>query len=87
MDERPLMAPGPVQGTALRPRECHWQALQTGKLSDPEIGFSTPSVRHEGERFRFEEPAHETRRVDITPPRAFLTANGADLVRLLEVEE
>ena len=71
------MAPGPVQGTALRPRECHWQSLQTGKLSTPEIGFSTPSVRHEGERFRFEEPAHETRRVDITPPRAFLTANGA----------
>ena len=68
MDKRPLMAPGPVQGTALRPRECHWQSLQTGKLSTPEIGFSTPSVRHEGERFRFEEPAHETRRVDITPP-------------------
>ena len=71
MDERPLMAPEPVQGTALRPRECHWQSLQTGKLSDPEIGFSTPSVRHEGERFRFEEPAHETRRVDITPPELF----------------
>ena len=68
MDERPLMAPGPVQGTALRPRECHWQSLQTGKLSTPEIGFSTPSVRHVGERFRFSKRLLTRRAVSTLPP-------------------
>ena len=65
------MAPGPVQGTALRPRECHWQSLQTGKLFDPEMGFSTPAVRHEGERFRLEEPPHRSRSTAITLVHVF----------------
>ena len=67
-DKRPQVDRGPVQGTALRPRECHWRVLQLRNSPSPEIAHFTPPVRLEGMPARQEGPSCRSRRVDISPP-------------------